>query len=253
MYGESKSYITEGRINMPSIVSGENTERCLRQLLKQEGYRLSPPRGHGETGVDIIARKGSEALYIEVIGFKSSPPARSKDFYQVFFRAISRLKNNVKNCVIALPERFQIGFPSRVKQYRAGWERIGKAFPELEIWLINVDKNSYKRTKWSEWLAPGSKKRRVWLVEDNLVALYIALYGYEKLSYTLEEIKGIIPHKGFPMRIQNYIAIHTYGRKGLNAALNSPLFKKIYRTFRRCNQKDFAEIVDTILDTKKKI
>lgn len=152
---------------MPSIVSGENTERCLRQLLKDEGYRLSPLRKCGETGVDIIARKSNETLYIEVIGFKSSPPARSKDFYQVFFRAISRIKDNVKSCVIALPERFQRGFPGRVKQYRVGWERIGKAFPELEIWLIDVDNNKYKRTKWSEWLMADTKtkpygRRIVW-------------------------------------------------------------------------------------------
>ena len=46
-------------------------------------------------------------------------------------------------------------------------------------------------------------RKRNWLVEDNLVALYIVLHGYKELAYNLEEIEEIIPHKGFPMRIQN--------------------------------------------------
>ena len=96
-------------------------------------------------------------------------------------------------------------------------------------------------------------KKRNWLVEDNLVALYIALHGHKDLSYQLEEIREIIPHKGFPMRIQNYIAIDTNGRKGLNAALKSPLFNEIYEIFKDFRQKKFARLVNSILEVKSKI
>ena len=58
-------------------------------------------------------------------------------------------------------------------------------------------------------------RKRNWLVEDNLVALYIALHKYKDLKYELKEIRKIIPHKGFPMRIQQFVAIHMRGRKGL--------------------------------------
>jgi len=96
-------------------------------------------------------------------------------------------------------------------------------------------------------------RRRNWLVEDNLVALYIALHKYKDLRYELKKIKRIIPHKGFPMRIQNYIAIDTDGRKGLDAALESPLFNELYGIFKDFRQKKFARLVNSILDVKLKV
>lgn len=100
---------------------------------------------------------------------------------------------------------------------------------------------------------PYSKKRRVWLVEDNIVALYIALHGHKDLDYDINEIKSIIPHKGFSMRIQNYKAIKTNGKEGLTAGLNSPLFKKIFNVFSGLSQKKFSDLVNSILKTKEKV
>jgi len=96
-------------------------------------------------------------------------------------------------------------------------------------------------------------KKRSWLVEDNLVALYIALYEYKDLNYELEEIEEIVTHKSFPMRIQNYIAIDTNGRRGLDAALKSPLFNQLYDIFKGFNQKNFARLVNSILEVKSKV
>ena len=93
-------------------------------------------------------------------------------------------------------------------------------------------------------------RRRNWLVEDNLVALYVALYEYKDLRFKLEDIERIIPLKGFGMRIQNYIAIDTHGKKGLNAALKSPLFNELYDIFRDFDRKKFARLVNSILDIK---
>ena len=70
---------------MPSIVTSKDVESVLRDLLKKEGYYLSSQRGYGETGVDIVATKGNEAWHIECIGYKSSGPARAKDFTRAFF------------------------------------------------------------------------------------------------------------------------------------------------------------------------
>jgi len=92
-------------------------------------------------------------------------------------------------------------------------------------------------------------KKRNWLVEDNLVALY----KYEGLNYEQKDIKKIISHKGFRMRIQNYTAIDTNGDKGLNAALKSRLFNELYSIFKDFNQKKFAKLVNCILDVKSKI
>ncbi|MFZ2855108.1 MAG: hypothetical protein WAZ34_13485, partial [Rhodocyclaceae bacterium] len=114
---------------MPALVTSAATESCLRELLSAAGYELSPLRRHGETGVDIRASRGTEDLFIEVIAFKSSPPARAKDFYEIFFRAVSRLDHGATKCVIALPVRFGAGLPARAKQYGSAWKRIGQAFP----------------------------------------------------------------------------------------------------------------------------
>ena len=134
-------------------ISNSLAEYTLRNCLEKEGYKLSPKRGHGELGVDIVATKDDEDFHIEVIGFKDKGPTRAKDFYEVFFRAISRLKDGAQYCVIALPDRFKRGLPQRARQYGIAWRRVGEAFPELEIWLIKCDEQiSYKRTTWAEWL-----------------------------------------------------------------------------------------------------
>jgi hypothetical protein len=62
---------------MPALVSNEETEKCLRACLTAEGYALSVLRAHGQTGVDTLAKRGDEEVFIEVIGFKQSPPARA--------------------------------------------------------------------------------------------------------------------------------------------------------------------------------
>ncbi len=123
---------------MPALVSNEETEKCLRACLTAEGYALSPPLANGQTGVDILARRTDEEVFIEVIGFKQSPPARAKDFYEVFFRSVSRLANGAKHCVIALPRRSELGLPARARHYGEAWPRIGKAFQNLEFGLLTL-------------------------------------------------------------------------------------------------------------------
>ena len=136
---------------MPSGVSNSEVEDCLRGALAQEGYSLNPKRTHGETGVDIVARRGDLCFHIECIGYKSSPPARAKDFFESFFRCVSRLNDGANQCVIALSIRAETGLPARAKQHREAWLRIAQAFPELSIWLVDTLKSSYRKTTWREW------------------------------------------------------------------------------------------------------
>lgn len=135
-------------------VSNHRTEQCLRCCLKIDGFELSIPRAqNGETGVDLIAQKGDKKYFIEVIGFKKWKSIRAKDFFEAFFRAVSRIKDGAKNIIIALPERFGDGLNQRASQYGVAWERLGTAFPELEIWLVHCDQPySYTQTKWNKWL-----------------------------------------------------------------------------------------------------
>ena len=99
-----------------------------------------------------IHRLGFE---IEAIGFDTSPPRRSKDFYESFFRAVSRLNNgDATSVVIALPSRFARGLKQRASHYGVAWGRIANAFPELSIWLVDTDGEMYQRRSLGEWLAP---------------------------------------------------------------------------------------------------
>jgi len=139
---------------MPSTVTNIETENCLRELLKEEGYKLSSKGGLGKLGSDIKATKNSEDWYIEVIGFEESGIDRVKYFYEAFFQAISRLNNkDCKHCIIAMPESSRKSLPIRAKIYKVAWERIAQVFPELEIWLVDVENKKYQRTSWIYWLA----------------------------------------------------------------------------------------------------
>lgn len=115
------------------------------------GYSLSRARANGETGVDILATKGNEVIHIEVIAFKSSGPARARDFFQAFFRAISRTDQGATRCVIALAAQWKRGLSIRAGHYGTAWIRLGTAFPELEIWCVNCDSRHCEITKWNDW------------------------------------------------------------------------------------------------------
>jgi|SRR5271154_1140456 len=136
---------------MTAHVTASEVEEVVRKSLVSEGYVLSPNRVHGEGGADIIAVKGSEKIFIEAIAWKSSGPARAKDFYEVFFRAVARLKDGATKCVIALSSRALAGFAQRTAYMGVAWNRIGTAFPELETWLVNVEEKTVEKTKWNSW------------------------------------------------------------------------------------------------------
>ena len=136
---------------MAAIVSSRQVEEVVRKNLIQQGYETSAQRSFGETGTDIIAKRGKEELHIEAIAFKKSAPARAKDFYEAFFRAVSRIELNATACVIALPSRFGMGLPQRAKAIGQAWVRIGDAFPELAIWLVDTAAGTIEQTKWNQW------------------------------------------------------------------------------------------------------
>lgn len=137
---------------MALSVKGKQVESILRKLLPQRGYKLlNKPRTMGETGADIIAQKNGMKVFIECISFQEVPLVRSKQFYESFFRSISRLKNGATRCVLELPIRFKDGINQRAKHYGEAWKRIGNAFPELELWFVDIKKNVYEEHKWNDW------------------------------------------------------------------------------------------------------
>jgi len=151
---------------MPSIITSSTTENMLRGYLTRQGFSMTAARANGETGVDILATRRSESIHIEVIAFKSSGPARSRDFFQAFFRAISRTEQGAARCVIALPARWKNGLPARARQYGAAWIRLGNAFPELEIWCVDCDSGNCHITKWNDWLSNQTSQHNTLKQQD---------------------------------------------------------------------------------------
>lgn len=137
---------------MRASITSSEVEDCLRQLLKDEGYSMSSTRLHGENGVDVIASRGSETYHIEVIGYKKVGAVRAKDFFEGFFRIVSRLNDGAMHCVLALSHHAAAGLPARARQHRVAWLRIAEAFPELEIWLVDTENRVYSRTTWDCWV-----------------------------------------------------------------------------------------------------
>jgi hypothetical protein len=133
-------------------ISNASVEECLRRALAAEGFSLSRRRLFGEPGVDILASKGDETIHIEVIGYKAAGAMRAKDFFEAFFKAVARLDNGAKVCVIAQATNAKAGLPARAAQRREAWLRIGAAFPELELWFVDVETGRYERTRWGQWL-----------------------------------------------------------------------------------------------------
>jgi len=129
-------------MSMPAIVSNSEVEACLREILIREGFSLNLKRSHGQTGLDIIAKRGDETYHIETVGYKEAGPTRAKDFYEASFRIVSRLNDGAKHCALALSHRVETGLPARARQHRVAWLRLATAFPELEIWLVDTDKRN---------------------------------------------------------------------------------------------------------------
>jgi hypothetical protein len=130
-------------------MTNRETEIILRQVLEKQGFELNPQRVHGEHGVDILAKMDDRSLHIECIGYKKSGSARAKDFFEGFFRSVSRLNDDARECIIALPSDHKIGINRRVSQHRVAWERIGRAFPELKVWFVNSS-GSYDEYGWND-------------------------------------------------------------------------------------------------------
>lgn len=136
---------------MPSIIPNEVTVAVLRKLLTRDGYKLEPPVPIGAAGADIVAQKDDERVVIEVIGFKSNQPLRTRDFNHALFQALAWLGKGAPCAVIAVPSRFKDGLPKRAENLGNAWVRIGNEFQGLEIWLVDTEKKSYTRTRWNDW------------------------------------------------------------------------------------------------------
>jgi hypothetical protein len=85
-----------------------------------------------------------------VIGFQSHPPIRSREFYEAFFRVISRDRGISSDVLaIALPKRFKAGMKQRQQQYPVAWGKLAAAFPNLNLWYVDTENGTVEERRWS--------------------------------------------------------------------------------------------------------
>ena len=135
---------------MGKSVKGTAVEKVIRSHLLAKGYSVSHPRGRGETGVDIEGKKDGSRYLVEAIGFQDNPPVRSREFYEAFFRVVSRDRDEDSDVlVMGLPKRFKRGMRQRMQQYPVAWGKLGRAFPNLQIWYVDTESGSVEEHSWS--------------------------------------------------------------------------------------------------------
>ena len=185
------------------LIASEDVENTIRRYLKRQNFVLSDTKQRGETGCDLVATRGSERVFIEIIGFQSVPPIRSREFYELFFRTISRDTGRSEDrLVMALPARFAIGMAQRKQQYGVAWNKIGAAFPNLAMWYVNTVTGHVKECTWSECVdsmnartSVGIRVRNPWNPREGTIGFLVKKLLLE--GRTFEEISTEVM-KHFP-------------------------------------------------------
>jgi hypothetical protein len=163
------------------LVNSEDVENAIRGYLIKQRFVLSETKQRGETGCDLVATRGAERLFIEIIGFQSVAPIRSREFYELFFRTISRDTGRQEDrLVMALPARFAIGMAQRKRQYGLAWNKIGATFPNLEIWYIDTVTGQVKECTWCQCVDHTNAKpsvavrvRKAWNPREGTIGFLV--------------------------------------------------------------------------------
>ncbi len=135
---------------MPELITASEVEQVIRKYLEGDGCNMSSSRKWGETGADIIATRGKSTWYVEVIGFHSNKSIRSRKFYEAFFRVVSRDRDNPNDMlIIGLPVRFKDGMRRRRNQYPVAWDKLGEAFPNLQVWYADTERKTVEKYPWA--------------------------------------------------------------------------------------------------------
>lgn len=106
-------------------------------------------------GPDLCLDIDGNVYYFEAIKFSRTNKGKNQsDFWKAFSQAIARLNPSSEwgrpdKVVILLSNEWFSGWNQRVGNLGSSiWERIGTAFPELEIWFVWP--NKCKKYTWNE-------------------------------------------------------------------------------------------------------
>jgi len=135
---------------MAKLTKSLEVEQVVRKYLEDKGCSISSYKRKGETGPDIKATRGKYTWFVEAIGFEEHPWIRSREFYEAFFRVISRDTNSSnETLVLALPRRFKDGMRQRTRNYPVAWAKLGRTFSNLRIWYVDTEEGTVEEYQWA--------------------------------------------------------------------------------------------------------
>lgn len=128
-------------------IKRKHIEELVRKKLDSQGFKMNHHRDNVGISPDIIAEKDDTTLYVEVIGYKSSANAASRDFYEVFFRAFAQLEQpEADNIIIAMPIQYLKDMKKRIESMKNGWVRLCIGFPEITVYFVDLkNEKIYKK------------------------------------------------------------------------------------------------------------
>ena len=98
-----------------------------------------------------------------------------------------------------------------------------------------------------------------WLIEDEVVALYLEKYGDSGLDQSQGDViqlmeNTVVPKKCFEKRMRNFRYILSDGKEGLSAGYlkGHKKFRDLHDLFDTFPEHDFTRYVKMIIDVRKK-
>ncbi len=128
-------------------IKRKHVEELVRKKLDSQGYKMNHHKENVGVSPDIIAEKDDVVLYVEVIGYKSSSKASSRDFYEVFFRAFAQLEQlDSEHIIIAMPIQYLTDMKKRIESMKNAWVRLCIGFPEITVYFVDLKQDKiYKK------------------------------------------------------------------------------------------------------------
>lgn len=144
------------------------------------------------------------------------------------------------------------------RQHRVAWTRIAQAFPELEIWLVDVEALDYQRTSWMEWLRQCN-----WLLGGRMTE---KCYGGRRLAYAVTErdrskrgrIQVFVFHENMAMRRDLENSDPSQLLKRYKALLRSSIvaqkwLAEVIRDYWSHFEKDLVDFEFIVFKTREKL
>ncbi len=124
-------------------VKKKQIDEFLRKRLDKKGFKMNHHKSDS-----IIAQKEKILLYISCIGLKPDYLKSINEFTNSLFQAFEHIeKPDLKYSVLAMPLDFFQILRNYMSNRKSAWVRICIGFPEIRIYLIDLEQKKIIKKK----------------------------------------------------------------------------------------------------------